>query len=118
IIAFYAATQEMGLEENITTFTASEFGRTLTVNGDGTDHGWGNHHFVVGGAVNGGEVYGTVPPYEIGHEQDAGSGRLIPTTSIEQFAAPLGRWFGLSDSDLGGALPGLANFSDGGLNFI
>jgi len=118
IAAFYAATQEMGLHENVTTFTASEFGRTLTVNGDGTDHGWGSHHFVVGGAVNGGDVYGKVPLYEVGHEHDAGSGRLIPTTSIEQFAAPLGRWFGLSDSELSAALPGLPNFTGGGLNFI
>lgn len=116
--AFYAATEEMGLQDNITTFTASEFGRTLTVNGDGTDHGWGGHQFVVGGAVRGGDIYGEVPPYEVGHARDAGSGRLIPSTSVEQFAAPLGRWFGLSDSELFTALPRLANFTGGALNFI
>jgi len=111
IAAFYAATEELGVAQDVTTFTAADFGRTLTVNGDGTDHGWGAHHFVVGGGVHGGDIYGDIPVSELGHAQDAGNGRLIPAVSVEQFAAPLGRWFGLSESELAAALPGLANFA-------
>lgn len=118
IAAFYAATQELGVESDVTTFTAADFGRTLTVNGDGTDHGWGGHHFVVGGSVNGGDIYGSIPESTLGHAQDSGNGRLIPTSSVEQFAAPMGRWFGLNDSELNSALPGLANFPAGSLGFL
>jgi len=116
--AFFTATQELGLEDQVTAFTAADFGRTLTVNGDGTDHGWGSHHFVVGGAVKGGDIYGAIPEAELGHAQDAGNGRLIPTTSVEQFAEPLGRWFGLTESELQQALPRLSNFPSGQLNFL
>tara|TARA_R110001592_G_scaffold363248_5_gene682292 strand:- start:32875 stop:34275 length:1401 start_codon:yes stop_codon:yes gene_type:complete len=118
IAAFYAATQEMGIENDVTTFTSADFGRTLTVNGDGTDHGWGSHHFVVGGAVKGGQIYGDIPPPTLAHSQDAGNGRLIPTVSVEQFAAPLGSWYGLNEAELNLSLPGLANFSDGGLGLF
>ncbi len=118
IAAFYSATQELSLANRVTTFTAADFGRTLTVNGDGTDHGWGGHHFVVGGAVNGGDIYGDIPVSQLGHEQDAGNGRLIPQVSVEQYAAPLGSWFGLTQSELNAALPGLANFPAAPLNFI
>ena len=113
VVAFYQAMQEIGLNSDVTLFTASDFGRTLAINGDGTDHGWGSHHFVIGDAVQGGQIFGDVPPYDLGHDQDAGSGRLIPTTSVEQFAEPLGRWFGLSDSELAAALPNLSNFGPG-----
>jgi len=118
LAAFFAATQELGVADAVTAFTAADFGRTLTVNGDGTDHGWGAHHFVVGGAVNGGDIYGDLPVADLEHAQDAGNGRLIPTTSVEQFAAPLGRWFGLNDSELAVALPGLAAFDAEPLGFI
>lgn len=118
IAAFYAATQELGIENDVTTFTSADFGRTLTVNGDGTDHGWGSHHFVVGGGVKGGEIYGDIPPSELGHSQDSGNGRLIPTVSVEQFAAPLGAWYGLSQAELNLTLPGLANFPNGGLDLF
>ena len=111
IVAFQTAMEELGLERSVTLFTASEFGRTLAVNGDGTDHGWAGHQFVVGGAVNGGQVYGDVPEATFDHELDAGGGRLIPTLAVEQYAAPLGRWFGLSDSELQQALPNLTNFA-------
>ncbi|MAB09418.1 DUF1501 domain-containing protein [Hyphomonas sp.] len=111
ITAFYAAMQELGVGNDVTTFTASDFGRTLAANGDGTDHGWGSHHLVVGGAVQGQRIYGDVPPAEFGHDQDADSGRLIPTISVEQYAEPLGRWFGLSDNELAAALPNLSNFT-------
>ena len=118
IAAFYAATSEMGLESNVTTFTAADFGRTLTVNGDGTDHGWGGHHFVVGGAVKGGDIYGDIPVAELGHSQDAGNGRLIPSVSVEQLAAPLGAWYGLNRAEIATALPGLAAFGGSGLELF
>ncbi len=111
ITAFHSAMQELGVGNSVTTFTASDFGRTLAANGDGTDHGWGSHHLVVGGAVQGQRIYGNVPPPEFGHEQDADSGRLIPTISVEQYAAPMGSWFGLNDSELAAALPNLSNFT-------
>ncbi|MEM9421334.1 MAG: DUF1501 domain-containing protein [Pseudomonadota bacterium] len=110
IASFYAATEEMGIAQDVTLFTASDFGRTLAVNGDGSDHGWGGHQFVVGGGVNGGRIYGDVPPAELDHQWDSGRGRLIPTTSIEQFAAPMGRWFGLNESEISGTLPLLNRF--------
>lgn len=113
IVAFYQAMQEIGLASDVTLFTASDFGRTLAINGDGTDHGWGSHHFVIGDAVQGGQIFGDMPPFDLDHEQDAGSGRLIPTTSVEQFAEPLGRWFGLNDTEIAAALPNLSNFSAG-----
>ncbi len=116
ISAFSAAMDDLGLDQDVTLFTASDFGRTLAVNGDGTDHGWGGHHFVVGGSVRGG-LYGTFPEPVFGHSQDSGGGRLIPATSVEQYAAPLGRWFGLGESELAAALPNLRNF-DAGPSFL
>lgn len=110
--AFYDATVELGVANDVTSFTSSDFGRTLTVNRDGTDHGWGGHHFAVGGAVNGNRMLGDFPEAAVGHNLDTNNGRLIPTTSVDQFAATLGRWFGLNDTELQDALPGLANFSD------
>jgi len=111
IKAFFDATVELGVENDVTLFTASDFGRTLSINGDGTDHGWGGHQLVVGGAVNGNRIYGSVPEAVLGHDLDAGSGRLIPSVSVEQMAAPLGRWFGLNDAEIATALPGLSGFS-------
>jgi len=107
VTAFFAAMQSLGLGQQVTLFTASDFGRTLAVNGDGTDHGWGGHHFVVGEAVNGGEIYGDLPPSLLDHDQDAGGGRLIPTLGVEQYAAALGRWYGLTDDALSSALDNL-----------
>jgi uncharacterized protein (DUF1501 family) len=109
--AFYDATVELGVQNDVTAFTASDFGRTLAVNGDGTDHGWGAHHFVVGGAVNGNRIVGAMPPPVVNHEQDSGSGRLIPTVSVEQFAASMAAWFGLTASEIQAALPNIGNFS-------
>lgn len=111
ITAFYNGMQELGLGKSVTLFTASDFGRTLAVNDDGTDHGWGSHHFVIGEAVNGRNIYGDIPEANFGHALDAGSGRLIPTTSVEQLAEPLGRWFGLTEQELAQALPNLSNFA-------
>ena len=111
IAAFSDAMAEMGMGDEVTLFTASDFGRTVVVNGDGTDHGWGGHHFVVGGAVRGGEIYGNVPSMDLGLESyTASRGRLIPDLSVDQYAGSLGRWFGLSDAELRDALPNLGNF--------
>ena len=108
--------RESGMHQNVTLFTASDFGRTLAVNGDGTDHGWGGHHIVTGGAVTGGELFGTPTPPVLDHDLDAGGGRIIPAYSVEQFAAPLGSWFGLNNGELNNALPSLGNFDQAALN--
>ncbi|MEM6733645.1 MAG: DUF1501 domain-containing protein [Myxococcota bacterium] len=118
IVAFSQAMDELTIGSDVTLFTASDFGRSLAVNGDGTDHGWGAHHFVVGGAVQGHQIYGNIPVADFGHELDAGGGRLIPTLSVDQYAAPLGRWFGLTEGELATALPNLSNFGGPGLTFV
>jgi uncharacterized protein (DUF1501 family) len=118
--AFHAATVELGVANSVTTFTASDFGRTLTSNGDGTDHGWGGHHFVMGGAVRGRAFYGAPPPVSVGHtsapedQWHIGQGRLIPSTSVDQYAATLARWFGVAPGELAGILPNLGNFGGAG----
>jgi uncharacterized protein (DUF1501 family) len=99
-----------GVGSQVTTFTASDFGRTLTCNSDGTDHGWGSHHFVVGGAVAGGDMYGQYPVIGPNQANDVGAGRLIPTTSVDQYAGTLARWFGLSDGQVRQVLPNFGNF--------
>ncbi len=109
--SFYAATVELNVASNVTTFTASDFGRTLTSNGDGSDHGWGGHHFVMGGAVKGGTIAGTYPVVALGTAEDVGRGSLLPTTSTTQYAATLGKWFGVPEGSLKDALPYLENFS-------
>ena len=100
----------MGLSNNVTAFTISDFGRTLTCNSDGTDHGWGSHHFVVGGAVAGGDMYGQYPVVGVDQVNDVGNGRLIPTTAVEQYAGTLARWFGLSDGQIRTVFPNFGNF--------
>lgn len=116
--AFYDTTVELGVANDVAAFTASDFGRTLTVNGDGTDHGWGAHHFVVGGALNGGRILGSPPPAAVNHEQDSGNGRLIPVLAVEQYAASLARWFGLTDNEIRDALPGIVNFDINALDLF
>lgn len=111
LASFYAATSELGVADQVTSFTASDFGRTLTGNGDGTDHGWGSTHFVMGGAVTGKRYYGIAPILADNGPDDIGQGRLLPTTSIEQLAATLGTWLGVSDSDLLTMLPNLSNYN-------
>jgi uncharacterized protein (DUF1501 family) len=100
----------MGLGNNVTSFTISDFGRTLTSNSNGTDHGWGSHHFVVGGAVNGQNMYGQYPVVGVDQVNDLGAGRLIPTTAVEQYAGTLASWFGLSDSQIRTVFPNFGNF--------
>ena len=108
---FFSALDSLGMGSNATLFTASDFGRTLNSNGQGCDHGWGSHHFVAGGAVKGRQIYGRFPSTALGSADDVGSGRLLPSTSVTEYAATLGRWMGLSNTDLATALPGLGNFS-------
>jgi uncharacterized protein (DUF1501 family) len=108
--AFYQATVELGVADKVTTFTASDFGRTLAGNNDGSDHGWGSMHFMLGGAVTGKKFYGTAPVVANNGPDDVGQGRLLPTTSVEQYAATFGKWMGVSDSELLSLLPNLANF--------
>jgi uncharacterized protein (DUF1501 family) len=107
---FDAQMTSFGLGNQVTSFTASDFGRTLTSNSNGTDHGWGSHHFVLGGAVQGGDMYGQYPVIGADQANDVGAGRLIPTTSVDQYAGTLARWFGLSDSQIRQVLPNFANF--------
>lgn len=99
-----------GLGDQVTTFTASDFGRTLTSNSDGTDHGWGSHHFVVGGAVRGQDMYGQYPVVGTNQDNDVGAGRLIPTVAVDQYAGTLARWFGLSDGQIRQIFPNFTNF--------
>lgn len=123
---FYLATQEVGTDGGTVTFTASEFGRTLQPNGNaGTDHAWGSHHFIVGtnaaknGPLNGGQFYGQFPYLALGGQDDANSrGTLIPTTSVDQYAATLAQWFGLPASGVGGIFPYVGNFATANLGFL
>jgi uncharacterized protein (DUF1501 family) len=131
--AFHDTMVSLGVSDKVTAFTASEFGRTLSSNGDGTDHGWGGHQFVVGGAVNKG-FYGYAPPVSVSSttapadQWHVGQGRLLPTTSVDQMAATLAKWFGVSDTELMGTvgqnyrdalLPNLHNFggTSGGVSY-
>lgn len=116
--AFQDATVELGVANSVTAFTASDFGRTWITNGEGTDHGWGGHHLVVGGAVRGGEIYGAMPALVVDGPNDSGDGRWIPTTSVDTYAATLAKWFGVPDSDLGGVFPNLGRFPQRTLAFL
>ena len=113
--AFYDTTMELGVANQVTTFTASDFGRALTANNDGTDHGWGSMHFALGGAVNGGRYYGINPTLANNGPDDIGQGRLIPTMSVEQYAATLASWFGVSAGNLSTVLPNIGNFAGSAL---
>jgi uncharacterized protein (DUF1501 family) len=115
---FYNATVGLGISDRVTTFTGSDFGRTLTSNGDGSDHGWGSHHFVMGGAVRGQQFYGTFPVMGLNNNDEVGSGRLLPTTSVDQYAATLARWFGVADIDLRLVLPNIGNFASSNVGFM
>jgi uncharacterized protein (DUF1501 family) len=118
--SFYQATQELGVANNVTTFTLSEFSRTLQpgTNG-GTDHAWGSHQLVLGGAVQGNSVYGTFPTLALAGPDDAGSnGRWIPTTSVDQYAATMASWFGVPTASLPSIFPNLANFPTSNLGFL
>ncbi|MFT5501142.1 MAG: hypothetical protein ACI88G_001275 [Woeseiaceae bacterium] len=116
--AFYDATVELSVADSVTSFTQSDFGRTLTSNGDGTDHAWGGVQLVVGDAVRGRDMYGTFPSLALGGPDDVGGGRLIPTTSADQYAATLAKWFGIPDVELDMVAPNIGNFAARDLNFL
>jgi uncharacterized protein (DUF1501 family) len=116
--AFYQATFDLGVDKSVTAFTASDFGRALQSNGKGSDHGWGAHHFVVGGAVRGNRIYGSFPTVALGTNQDVGQGRLLPTTSVDEYAATLATWLGVSGTDLSTVLPNLGRFGSPNLGFM
>ncbi len=120
LAAFYAATQELGVASNVTTFTMSDFSRTFQPNSNtGTDHAWGSHHFVLGGAVKGGQMYGTFPTLALGGPDDSGSnGRWVPTTGSVQYAATLAQWFGVTAAQLPTIFPNIGSFKTSGLGFV
>ncbi len=120
LAAFYSASQELGVAQKVTTFTESDFNRTFQpTSGDGSDHAWGGHHLVMGGAVQGGQIYGTFPQFVLGGPDDTDTrGRWIPTTSIDQYGATLCSWFGIPDSALSSIFPNLANFGARKLSFL
>ena len=116
--AFYDATVEISASNLVTTFTQSDFGRTLTSNGDGSDHAWGGNQLVMGDAVRGRDMYGVYPRLEINGPDDVNGGRMIPTTSADQYAATLANWFGIPDVDLSMVAPNIGNFAVRDLSFM
>lgn len=120
ISAFYQATQELGIASQVTSFTMSDFSRALQPNANsGSDHGWGSHHLVVGGAVKGAKLYGTFPTLALGGPDDSGlNGRWIPSTASVQYAATLASWFGVSAPQLNTIFPNLSAFSTANLGFV
>lgn len=119
LISFYDTTEELGVSDSVTAFTASEFGRTMSINGDGTDHAWAGHNLVIGGAVNGGKIHGAALNLTIDGPDDAGdTGRFIPKYSVDQYGATLGKWMGMTESDLYEVFPNLNNFNSIDLGFM
>ncbi len=116
--AFYQATADLGVASQVTTFTGSDFGRTLVSNTDGSDHGWGNMQFVLGGSVNGNSYVGTAPVLANNGPDDVGQGRLLPALGVDQMASTFASWFGVSASDQATVLPNLAAFSNRNLGFL
>jgi uncharacterized protein (DUF1501 family) len=120
LAAFYNATVELNVASSVTTFTMSDFSRTFQPNSNnGSDHAWGSHHMVIGGAVKGGQIYGTYPTLALAGPDDSGSnGRWVPSTASSQYAATLAQWFGVSAANLPTVLPSIGNFSSNNLGFL
>ena len=117
--AFYQATKELGISDRVTLFTASDFGRTFQSNGDGADHAWGSHAFVLGGSVKGADIYGAYPTVALGGPDDIGEGRWVPTTSVDQYSATLAKWYGISSAtDLATVLPNIGRFGTSDIGFM
>ena len=111
---FWTAIQSMGLQNNVVLYTASDFGRTLTSNGSGSDHAWGGNHFIISGSgnINGGEIYGEYPDLALNNSStDLGRGRILPTTSVDQYMAELAYWYGVPNSEISTVIPNINNFS-------
>jgi uncharacterized protein (DUF1501 family) len=118
LYAFQRAMEQLGLSKNVTSFTASDFGRTFPSNGQGSDHGWGSHHMILGGAVKGGATYGQFPALTINGPNDTSTGRWIPTTAIDQYFATIATWFGVDPSNLSTVFPNIGRFPSSNLGFI
>lgn len=110
--AFYRELNHHGMADSVALFTASDFGRTLTSNGRGSDHAWGGNHFVIGGGVHGGRIYGQFPTLAVGGPHDVGRGRLLPTTPVDAYSAELASWFGVPAGELSTVFPNASNFFD------
>jgi len=118
VFAFQRAMEQLGIADSVTSFTASDFGRTFPTNGQGSDHGWGNHHMIIGGAVRGRRTYGTLPVHQVGGPDDTSTGRWIPKISVDEYSATLARWFGVNPGDLPTVFPNLGRFSTPDLGFF
>jgi uncharacterized protein (DUF1501 family) len=118
LFAFDSAMIQLGLSQNVTAFTASDFSRTLPSNGQGTDHGWGSHHLILGGAVKGRQTYGTFPTLAVNGPDDTSTGRWIPTTAIDQYFATIATWFGVDSGNLATIFPNIGRFSTPNLGFL
>jgi uncharacterized protein (DUF1501 family) len=118
IFAFQRAMEQIGRGNQVTAFTASDFGRTFPTNGQGSDHGWGSHHIIVGGAVAGRKTYGTFPVLQVNGPDDTSTGRWIPRTSVDEYSATLARWFGVQQGDMSTIFPNIGHFSTPNLGFM
>jgi uncharacterized protein (DUF1501 family) len=118
MLAFQRAMEQLNLGNQVTAFTASDFGRTFPSNGQGSDHGWGSHHMILGGAVNGRQTYGKFPTLTVNGPDDTSTGRWIPTTAIDQYFATLAKWFGVDSSNMGTVFPNLGRFATSDLGFM
>ncbi len=109
---------QLGLDDSVTSFTSSDFGRTFPSNGQGSDHGWGSHHLIFGSAVKGGMTYGTFPTLTINGPDDTSTGRWIPTTATDQYFATLATWFGINPGNLATVFPNIGRFASSNLGFV
>jgi hypothetical protein len=118
MFAFQRAMEQLSVSNNVTTFTASDFSRTLPTNSQGSDHGWGSHHIIMGGAVKGGQTYGKLPTFAVNGPDDTGLGRWIPTLAVDQYSATLAKWFGVDTANLNAVFPNLSRFGTADLGFM
>jgi uncharacterized protein (DUF1501 family) len=116
--AFQSAMEQISLSNSVTSFTASDFSRTFPSNGQGSDHGWGSHHMILGGAVQGGKTYGNFPVQQVNGPDDTGTGRWIPSTAIDQYFATIATWFGVDSDNLATIFPNLSRFNSSNLGFL